>query len=368
MSVYYSVWLLDPFGVRLALLSQYSLLEYTLVVNAIGRLVLEMPINIVPYAWLKRRDMRLAVYRSAGGRETLEGVFLSRRPTKILSSKGERIVRLRAMSANSLLTRRIVAYAAGSAQAEKSAPADDLIKAIARENMGALATDTSRDWSAYLSVQADWGAGPSVDKAFPGRNVLLVMQEVAQKAAQAGTPVYFDVVPVTESTFEFRTFVDRRGLDHSFPNGVHPLIVSPEFGNLVDAELEEDYEGELTYVYAAGEGKGDDRATATASDAVRIGSSPFGRIEGYRDCRNTKDLTALADEAAAKLRAGRPVRRLRGTMVDMDGCRYGQNWGFGDVVTAEFDGEQFDCTVDVVSVSVRSGVDTIKVGLYAEAG
>src|SRR5574343_782046 len=55
--------------------------------------------------------------------------------------------------ARALLGSRIVAYPAGSAQAAKTDYADDMMKAIVRENLGSTATDTTRDLTGQRSEE-----------------------------------------------------------------------------------------------------------------------------------------------------------------------------------------------------------------------
>ena len=80
-------------------------------------------------------------------------------------SGNEADLTLSARGAASLLERRIVKYTAGSAEASKTANADNMMRAIVRENFGSGA-GSGRDWSSYLTVEADTSLAPSVSKSF----------------------------------------------------------------------------------------------------------------------------------------------------------------------------------------------------------
>ena len=158
-----------------------------------------------------------------------------------------------------------------------------MFKAILRENAGALATDTARDLSAWLTIAANVSAAPilrSLDLA--NRTVYDALVEIANASANdAATPTWlgFDIALANQLTglLEFRTYTGQRGVDHRFPGGNPPLLLSPEAGNLDTVQTGTLYRESVSYIYAAGAGIGPIRATATASDAALIALGPFGR-------------------------------------------------------------------------------------------
>jgi hypothetical protein len=355
-----------PQGVKIAQLDQFLKLTYARAVNDIGTLVLELDPN--SDASLYQRDTRLGVWRQGpNGALALdtECVWLVRKVKRVLSASGERRLRVTAYSANELLRRRIVAYAAGSAQASKSGYADDLMKAIVSENLGSDATDTDRDISAYLTIESDLSAGQSISKAFSRRNVLTVLQELADASAEAGTNLYFDVVTPTPGALVFATYTGQRGDDRTITSNA-PLLFSPELGNLADGELEEDYANEVTVVYAAGRGEGDEREVVEVEDTTRSGASPFNRIEALRDARNAETTAELTAEGNGFLKAGRPRLVFGGSIVDTPQCRYGVEWKWGDKVTVQFEGYTFDAHIAAVSVTIDNGSETVTAALKAE--
>lgn len=344
------VYLTTDLGVRIALLDQFMELEYTRVVNDIGTLRGTWSQQIFDPAWL-HEDYRVEVWRAAlaGGPKRLDTVGLLRywnpKTTGMVGT-----VEIVAPDYNEILARRIVAYADGSAQADKTDEADDFMKEIVRDNMGADCVDTARDLTTWgLSVVADEALGPSVEKKFSRRVVLDAIRELAETATTNGTPVYFELAPLTSTTCEFRTWINQPGVDRTAD-----VLVGLEYGNLKDPSYEYDAMDELTYIYAGGQGEGAGRNIQAASDTARIGASAINRREGWADASVADTDAGVQTEADAALEAGKPRRFLGGTLVETPGCLYGRDWYFGDRVTAVYGGQQYACLVKAVTVRITS--------------
>lgn len=119
-----------------------------------------------------------------------------------------------------LLARRIVAYKSASAEAQKNAAADDMMKEYVDENL-VNATDTDRNLDAGLGFEIadDQTAGPVVDYSAKFGNLLNVLQRVSDEAAENGTRVYFRVTPVLRDGIiipRFETRIDQWGHDRSY--------------------------------------------------------------------------------------------------------------------------------------------------------
>ena len=368
MASTYSVYYSDPYGNRLATLPFLSL-QYTLAVNAVGSLSIALPSSF--NTTLLRRDCRIEVWRSVdGGAEYLEAdkQWFLRRWTLQIRESGARTIVLKALCPMYLLTGRIIAYDAGTSFSAKTDNADDLIKQFARDNL--ITIDSTRDVvgaasiSSLLSVQSDIAQAISVSAAATRDNLFETCRKLAEASATGGTYLAFDVI-WNGASFELRTYTNQRGVDHRFPGGLNPVILGPDFGNMVNVDVDENYEDEITVVIAGGQGIADTRTIATATDTVRVGSSPFGHRETFVQGNNS-DSTQLADIADAKLRAGRPVRTVSGTLQDTPGTRYGLHWGWGDRVTVQVDGINSDARIDTVSVQVDDGKETINAGIRTD--
>jgi len=259
-----------------------------------------------------------------------------------------------------LLKRRYNLWAATNAKAIAAAvDADNLLKDIFDNNLGATA-GTGRDLSSLITTQIDLSAGPHITKDYPWANVLTTMQEIAQASTTAGTYLAFDII-ATGSSFEFRTYTGQRGLDRRLTTN-YALIIGPEFGNMTAAEVDDDHSDEITYVEVGGS----DSGTLAATDAARVGQSPFGRIE-YFETSSESTIAGLSDAADAALRAGRPRTSFSGVLNQTEGTRYGLHYAFGDYLTAQYEGITYDCRLDAVKVSIQGGAESVECILRVEA-
>jgi hypothetical protein len=365
-------YLTTPEGNLLAVLDQFAQMTITKQVNGVSSLTGIWSAKNIDPKWL-RSDLRVEASRAyADGADynLQDGMVGLVRDWSRYQENGVDTLSLTAYDFNHLLKRRIVAYLGGTSSSDKTGYADDLMKAVVRENLGATATDTARDLTAAgLSVAPDTSLGPSVTKKGLAWNVVLDMlvgisdQSAADAYGNASpaTRVYFQIEPLSRTTMEFRTYVGFFGADRSLAGGSNPVVVAPELGNLTDAQYLQAGGDEVNFCYAGGTGTANNRIISTAADVTRIGQSIFGRCEGWRDARNAGvSLTDVANEAKAGLVAGRPKRTFYGTLQDTPTCRYGRDWHFGDKITVRYGGESFDCVLTTVVITLTTtGAETI---------
>lgn len=380
MSADYTIWLASPTGEHLAVLDSYIRLEYRRVVNATGLtrtfgrfsypLKLDLAHSHLP-RWLVgllRCDYRLEVWRSVGG-GLLEldtaTVWLISRVERRVTKEGQRIVRVEAEPAMALLARRIVAYAAESSQASKQGYADDIMREVVRENFGEGATTTPRDVSAWLHIPPtsdDCSLGAVVQKSFARRNVLTVLQEIAEASTRAGVPLFFDVVAPTPTQLVFATFAYARGTDHRYntASAAMPVVLSVETGTLTDVVRASDWHDEVTHVYVAGQGAHESREVVTVGDEARAAALPFGRRESLEDARHVATTSNLAAEGYAMLRNRQRRDEFQAVVVSRKpGALYGVHWRVGDLVSVEFEGEALACQIDSIHIVVEEGREHI---------
>jgi len=343
----YEVWLCDQYGRRLTIIDNLIGFEIVKVVNSISYCSVTLPGNFhAIYQTMIGIDYMIEFWRSpTQGSIQLESVFFVRDITFEEDIKGNDIIILAGPDANDLLDRRIVAYAAGSSQSSKSDIADDMLKEIVKENLGASATDTDRDLTSLnFTVAGDISDGPHIVKAFSWRNVLQVLQDITYMATENGTALFFDVVPKVVSSsvigFEFRTYIDQPGQDRTYDSN-NPIIFSKEWGNLANPMLRYDYTREINYVYGGGQGEESDRVISEQYDTARIGTSVWNRREAFTDARNETTVTGVANKAKEVLRENVPVIRFTGILLDTPQTRYGVDWFFGDKVEISYRGIQF---------------------------
>jgi len=317
---------------------------------------------------LLRYDNRVLFWRKpVGGQMSIafEGLIRHRRtPT---DRDGTLTRTITGPDLNYFLSGRVVAYTAGTAQAQQTDQADDMLVEIAKDNLGTDAAAARALNTTFFSVAASTAGGPSIVKGFSYRNVLDVMREIADAARTAGTEVYFQITPTTETAFKFRTYIDQLGRDRTTDSTTsRPLIFGLEYGNMAMPVLDEDARDEINFAYALGQGEGALRSIQTSEDTTRTGRSIFGRREGKIDARAQTTDAAVVDAADGLLVKGRPVTTFAADLLNVPGSIFGKDWDFGDRITATYDGRQFDALVRAVTVRVgANGAESIDAVLEA---
>lgn len=349
----YELYLSTALGVRIAPLTRWTALTWSLSANGIGQVELALPAHVFDRG-LYAVDRRLEVWRQpTGGAMGLAGVYLLRAVER--ATETAQSVTLRGPSVDDLLDRRIVAYPAGSAQANKTGPADDLMKAFVRENLGSLATVAARDLSAMgFSVQGDLGQAPEVTKGCAWRHLFPVLQELAETSAALGTPLWFRIAPVAGG-LELQTRVGQPGADRT--GMAQPF--SLESGALANARLVEDWRDEANHIYGTGQGIEDAREVVEVVDAEAQTASPYNRREALADGRTYSTTAGLTAFANNRLREGRARRTFMADLLDVPGARLGVDWEFGDRVVAQYEEERFEAVVTALRVSVQRGAEAV---------
>jgi hypothetical protein len=259
---------------------------------------------------------------------------------------------------------RFVDAYAETAGAAKTAAADDMIKAIVREQAGALASAARQ--IPGLVVTADTAAAPSMSKAFAWKPALQTIQEIARTSTEGGVYLTFDLTNEDGGALRFDTYTQCRGIDRRSPGGDAPRVFGSAYGNLAETTLRIDYADEVTFCKAGGQGDGSGRLTDTAQDDSRIVVSPYRRRETFKDATSYSSVAGLSDEAASVVRGGRPRLVFSGEVQDTPTSQYGVHWGFGDLVTVQEFGYILDARIDAVSVKVDAQRETVRAVLRTE--
>lgn len=370
MGTEYELILTRDDGTEISRLNTTEGFEYTKVANLVGACSLTLPEDF-DFSMLDA-DRKIEIWRQPeSGALKCDRTYFLRKLVRATDKNGVRRFVLTGVDGNYLLAARIVAYASGSAQSQQTDYADDMVKAVVKQNLGASATDTARAFNAtYFSVQADLSAGPSITKAFAYKNVIEALNDIAESSRTSGTELYFDMVPIlktaTQMGFEFRTFTGQIGQDRTYPDGYNPIMLGIEYGNLAVPTVEWDWLGEISNVYAGGQGEGSAREIVTAADTTRSGRSIWARREAFQNGNNlaTAALTAAANK---KLAEGRARLRFTGQLVDTEGTRYGKDWEWGDRLTVIDGGQSYNAMIKAVKVRVDSkGLETIDARLEVD--
>lgn len=311
--------------------------------NNVGALELVVPCRYKYEDFSKCQIIEIWNSKHGGSMSLIDETAYFLQDWEFITKGGERLIRLLAYDANWLLATRIVAYDAGSAQADMTDYADDMIKAIVTDAMGGDAI-SARQLSG-VTIDSDLSDAPSITKAFSRRNVLKVLREIAEASSSGGTNLYFDMIRTGIGTFAFRTFTGQRGQDHGRDSG-DVRLVGEQYGNFDDITFGTYHSDEENYIYAGGQGEEADREVVEVSDSTRINVGyPWNRVEGWEDARHCDTTAGVTAEANSALREGRPKQVLSGRLIDTPGMRLDVHYGFGDIVSAEAFGFSVDCHV-----------------------
>lgn len=281
------------------------------------------------------------------------------------SQNGEELVDVYAKDLNMLLETRIVNANTGSDNSELTGKADDLMKAVVRNELGINASADRQ--IPGLTVQADVGQSAEITLEVARSTVLDVLIDMANAAREKGIYTSFDIVRTGVGKFEFRTYTGQRGADHRRTSG-DVRLVGENYGNLENPRYGIYHGDEWNFVYCGGKGEGDDRVIKTASDEARIGNGyPYNRKEHWHDARNQENDDGVQTEAESALAEGKPKTILTGNLIDTPGMMYGRDYQFGDVVSAEAFGQSVDCHVSSVAIRYDAqGGETLDVKLRGE--
>lgn len=366
----YELWLTSDIGARIAHLSTILNMTATRVVNDIGKINLRVPLSFNPN--LLAPDRMVQLWRAPDGMPlSLWRVYFIRR-WKFEMQGSQDVVTLFGPDSLDLMRRRVVAAYRGSSQAKKSGLADDLMKAYVTDALSdanpPIPSAGTRAWS-RLSVASNVGLGPSVSRDLPYHKLLTssgngVLSVLSKAAKEAGTEVFFDVIPIAVSgdsiTFGFVTAVNQPGLDVS-----DKVVFDVQRGNMLNPALEYDYSDEENYIYAAGQGEESTRKVAQVYDNTRYGNSIWNRCEGSTDAQEST-IAALQSAGRTALSEGRPKIRFTATPVDTKGTRFGEHWDVGYKVRAKFKTIDFATIIRSATINLTPKGETIQTRLDYE--
>jgi len=358
----YQVTIFDPAdGNLLYIFDAASLydLKYSRVLNGIGKLALTLSSDHIDLFTL---DTFVEVTRTSplSGILLTEETYLTRIIHRFREGDEERLI-IGGVSLNHLLKRRLIdpdddPLSAGG-ESIKAGPADSVMRSLALEQMGSLATAT-RQWPEF-SISAVPGGFQSVGGSWHHENLLVVFQDLATRGE-----VDFEIVRTSGRAT--RLEIGIIGLDltkgTNYP-GAPFVLLQPERGNMAEPSLEDNREKQKNYVYILARGQGDDRIVFQVA-ANTIDASPYNRIEFKQEARKAKrgDTAALLDAADTALKDERtPTEFSFATPGTLPGGEYRNDWDFGDKVSIAWGDIERDVRVTEVEITVNEGGEEIEV-------
>lgn len=256
-------------------------------------------------------------------------------------------------TANDMLNRRIIAYRTGSGYADKSGPAEEVMKEFVYENAGAGATSPPRLLDGVISGLTVQGTGTGGDTWSGGRageNLFALLQNIAES-----TGVDFLLVPTGYGTWEFRTYPNQLGTDRTYDPqaqgnvtpGRAPVVFSVQRANMSDPVLSYNRTEEVNTVFVWGPGEEEDRLVEIVEDDVSaIETSPWNQMEmsvSANGQETSDELIALGWETIFERR---PRFDINFNPIQQKSLVYGRDYFLGDRVSAAFPGVK---EIDVVT-------------------
>lgn len=297
---------------------------------------------------LGRDAILVSSYADDAADVVLREAWLVRRRQRRTESRTT-VVDLQLRDLNHLLTRRIIAYYAGSAQAAKTGTASQLMVDFARQQL-TTATDATRNAPILIPDADAFGSTQSV--ACSRDNLIDVLRDIAEAEAQRGTWIGFGVSAATVDGIgvdglapTFRVYQDLRGVDRR-----NEISLSAEAGGLSTITVDEDWTTEATRSYIGGAGEGAARMVAQAERADLGVLGPFALIENWLDATNIKTASYLTARADAELRTLTARARYQASIAFSSGLRWGRDIGFGDRLYIGVDDVLADGRVDAYSI------------------
>lgn len=340
----HSIFIYSPVGEPLRVL-RWKSIDCSLVERDIGYLTVAL---FPEYRDdLFQRDSRIAYLQSPegvfieSGKLVGDTMWLLTGRKRVLTDAGQHTIVLTCQHPNALLARRVVAYDEGTPEADKVDIGSDAMYDYVDQNF-VTATDAARNLSSahfVLDPRPSPTFGASLSGSGSYRTVKDILDEIAQSSAAQGAYVGYEIyVQQPPGPFRCRFYSRVRGANRGLTSG-QPLILGPFTASMRRASVSEDWSTAVSFVYAGGSGKQDERTVSTAEDTTLSAQSPFGRYELF-ESTNGDDPGMAAMLAEGTLRDYRPRRQFDGTVTPVaeqySGAIYGSNYTWGDIVGARF--------------------------------
>jgi len=193
-------------GVRLNVLDQAGGFQYARIANGLGAFSITLPGDFDRD--LLRVDRLVEFWRaSEGQRLGLEFIGFLRGWTWNTDANGQTTLTIRGPDMNDLLRRRDHRLRRWLGAGDDDRPSRRHDQGRRSRQPGVGRNCRPRPVAYGFSVAADLAAGPAIDGAFAWKNLLDVCKDLVSAAWVNGTRIYFDIVPTTPTTFQFRTWV-----------------------------------------------------------------------------------------------------------------------------------------------------------------
>lgn len=358
----YFVKIKDPYNVPVLNINEFYSLELFRTEYGVGSLYIDLPLKEFITQNIST-EWRIEVYRKTVGGELVrvgDTQWIVKLVRYKVDEQNETSLHLVAYDAMYLLEKRIVAYVDGTPQTTKTMPADDMIKAIVRENLGALATDYHRDLSDWLIVESDSSSAPIVTKSEYGMQMVLpILNDICQLSESAGIYLSYDIVyDESIGKLVFKTYTKQRGADRGSmsPSPIylshHTDPVNVMGGGLNYASIEIDATDERSYIYSGRQAQDTNAIFAEIGNTIALGTGPLARSEDFITTGESVEYNDVMREAHAQLQDKFRNLILNAHIEETDSMQFGQDYGFGDVVALRYLGTTLNIHLSEFRISV----------------
>lgn len=303
-----------------------------------------------------------------------DGVFIIKDSVQRRDQNGAAYLEVTAYDYNIFLRNRVVAYRGNTAETSKTGRADNVMKAVVRENLGVDAT-TDYDGNAVtgreiadLIVDSDISSSkvtpPTVYlEGLEGQNVLDVLQEVQAASVVAGEETLFNMIPVNGTYApRFRTAVGLWGSDRR-----NKTVFSESRRNILDPAISYNYSRNKTVAYVSESGDPETQAIGDFSAGTKVKASStraeIWKSAGRVDPEDEDTAEVLQVVGYNELARRRPFLDISGTVLSTEQTpyrfttRFGDGWDLGDRVTVSLNATSSETRFEPVVRAVQVNLD-----------
>lgn len=308
-------------------------MEYTLKLNAVGRLIMTFwnPDDRAR-TYKNRLDYLYEVYRD----NVKEGTFL-RRFLDDSENDGAQTLILGAEHLHHFLARRQIDPdddpAGAGGYSTKGGYAQRVMHEYVEEQCVNPLVNLDRR-IAGLYVPAPINAGNlTYQRRRQEDNLLDVLQDIAD-----GTKYDFSITHEGGAVFRFQGGMvgSDKSKETNYPFNPF-LLFKPMRGNMQQPRLVIDRYKEKNFIYVGEEGPDEDKEYVPVSDPSAIGDSPWNRCEGVVDAQG-ESVDEILSTGAAELEANKAETDFSfEPVLTVSGAKYSDDWVLGDIVSVEWD-------------------------------
>lgn len=240
----------------------------------------------------------------------------------------------------------------------------NMMRAYVRENVGAEALDPRRTIPSIV-VEEDRPEGPFGEKQASFQELGATLTDLAHMAEAKGTPLFYDLLPISGGRFLFKVWSDIYGIDRS-EDSTNPLLLTEDSGFLTEIHEVEDYSNVASFCWALGEGSGGSQLLETGENLTVSRSDPFGRIEMTVTASDTSNITVLADTAITALAGRLPKRTLACRVVENSALVFQKDLDYGDKLMVQVGPNQYNCVLNAIATNWQDGEEDLTLRLAGE--